>query len=124
MENFIQPKLKAFGKQRLRRVTFKPYIENNWYRGPINLRLSYDVTFGHRWILADNSETCVLNFRDKVKAKAVAEGIDFESQSYCNGYAHGMVFGNETQYPEQQTIRLCNDPKHENLEQTYQLLMV
>lgn len=116
---FREAIVKSFGKQRLRRVTFKPCkIGDNHDFGRTNLRLSYDVTLNHRWILEDGSQTIILHHNDKIKAKSSTDGVDFESQDWIDGFTHGLVFGDGTKINScdyYYQIRLCSDPNRESL---------
>ena len=93
--------VKSFGKQNLNLVTLKhPYRTN--------LRMSFDVTANHRWILTDGSVTTDLKVGDRVEYNKVDFGQDACEVNL--GYIHGLFFADGTRAKQDRfMIRLCGD---------------
>ena len=93
--------VKSFGEQDLNLVTLKhPYRTN--------LRVSFDVTANHRWILTDGSVTTNLKVGDRVEYNKVDFGQDEAEVNL--GYIHGLFFADGTRAKQDRfMIRLCGD---------------
>ena len=93
--------VKSFGKQAINLISLKhPYRSN--------LRLSFEVTPNHRWILEDGSITTELKVGDRVQYSKVDFGENEED--YNNGFIHGLFFADGTRAKQDRyMIRLCGD---------------
>lgn len=95
--------VKSFGVQPLQRVTMRPANRSNY-------QVSFDVTPDHRWLLDDGTETTSLQVGQFVTVTPPV--VDRESVEFCQGMAHGIVFGDGTRRPENARkfqLRLCGN---------------
>lgn len=91
--------VKAFGKDELNLISLKhPYRTN--------LRLTFEATDNHRWILEDGSVTTNLRVGDRVQYN-IDNTVGHEGL-WDEGYVHGLFFADGTKSGEDRyMIRLC-----------------
>lgn len=102
--------IRAFGVQRLYRVTFAPCAGSR-----TNHRVSFDVTRDHRWI-TKRGEVTDLRPGDRV---TITVDEIAQTEAWEAGFVHGVVYGDgcaTTGRPKNYQVRLCG-AKSELLEQ-------